>query len=215
MPSAAATLSAETAPDARTSERERGWSAQRVGWIVAAIVAVGSAIRLYRFWIPPLWRDEDGTWGTAVHADWHEGVHRGVPIQGQSPLYYVVVKLSCQLFGTSPFSLRLPSECFGIATLLLAYPLGLKVFRQQHAALATAVLFALSEPLIWYSQEARPYSFAFFCIILSFISYLAVLEVGTWPARVSYVLSTALLFYAHYLFTFVVVIQVLYLFLVR
>ena len=170
---------------------------------------------MYRFWRPGLWTDEYGTWWAVAQGGWSDVVHRAAHIHGQSPFYYLIVKLSTGLLGAGPFSLRLPSIVFGIATLALAYPLGLALFRQRYAAVFTLAVFAVSEPLIWYSQEARPYSLALLCTGLSFLCYLRVLDRGSMAWRAAYVLATAGAFYAHYLFGVVVMVQVVHLFVVR
>jgi hypothetical protein len=170
---------------------------------------------VYRFSRPGLWIDEYGTWWVVAQGGWSDLVQRATHIQGQSPFYYLIVKLSTELLGAGPFSLRLPSIVFGIATLALAYPLGLALFRQRYLALFALAAFAVSEPLIWYSQEARPYSLALFCTGLSFVCYLRALEHGSPAWFGAYALATAGVFYAHYLFAFVVVVQLAHLLVVR
>jgi hypothetical protein len=182
---------------------------------VALFLGLGGFLRVYRFSRPGLWIDEYGTWWVVAQGGWSDLVHRAVHIQGQSPFYYLIVKLTTDLLGAGPFSLRLPSIVFGIATLALAYPLGLALFRERYVALFALAAFAVSEPLIWYAQEARPYSLALFCTGLSFICYLRALERGSTAWCVAYVLATAGVFYAHYLFGFVVVVLVAHLFVVR
>src|SRR5687767_8826017 len=102
---------------------------------VALFLSVGAFLRIYRFWGPGLWTDEYGTWWAVAQPGWSDVVHRVSHIHGQSPFYYLIVKLSTELLGASPFSLRLPSVVFGIATLALAYPLGIALFRQPYAGL--------------------------------------------------------------------------------
>jgi len=191
------------------------YGSRATGWAVALFLGLGAFLRAYRFSRPGLWIDEYGTWWVVAQGGWSELVHRAAHIQGQSPFYYLIVKLSTEPLGAGPFALRLPSIVFGIATLALAYPLGLALFKQRYLALFALAAFAVSEPLIWYSQEARPYSLALFCTGLSFICYLRALERGSTAWCCAYVLATAGVFYAHYLFGFVVVVQVAHLFVVR
>jgi hypothetical protein len=185
------------------------------GWAVALFLCLGAFLRVYRFTRPGLWTDEYGTWWAVAQGGWSDVVHRAIHIHGQSPFYYLIVKFSTDLLGAGPFSLRLPSIVFGIATLAIAYPLGLAVFRQPYAALFTLAAFAVSEPLIWYSQEARPYALALFCTGLSFLCYLRALDRGSGAWHAAYALTTAGAFYAHYLFGFAVMVQLAHLFVVR
>ena len=103
-----------------------------------------------------------------------------------------------------------PSFC-GIATLALVYPLAVKIFNDRRVALLSLIIFALSEPLIWYAQIARPYSLALFFSLVSFWSFVSLEKTATNAARAVYILSTALTVYAHYLFGLIVVIQAIYL----
>lgn len=178
----------------------------------AALVALGAFLRLYAFWRPGLWADEYGTWWVvAGPGGWGEVVDRTLHIQGQSPFYYLIVRLFTDVLGTGAFALRLPSILFGIATVALAYPLGVAVFGRRRAGLLAVAAFAVSTPLIWYAQEARPYALALLCTVLSFLSYLRAAATGALAWRAGYVLATAAAFYAHYVFAFVVVLQVAHL----
>ena len=170
---------------------------------------------MYNFWTPELWRDEYGTWWVVANGGWREVAQRAVQFHGQSPFYYFIVKLSSELLGIGPLSLRLPSILFGIGVVALAYPLAIEIFHQRHAALLTVAAFAVNERLIWYSQDARPYSLALFCTMLSFLFYLSLLKREKVAWRVGYILSTTGAYYAHYLFSFIVVIQIVHLFFIQ
>lgn len=190
----------------------QGPASNTTTWAVALFVALGAFLRLYAFWRPGLWADEYGTWWVVGSGGgWSAVVDRALHIQGQSPLYYLIVKLFTEVLGTGTFALRLPSILFGIATVALAYPLGVAVFGQRRAGLVAAAAFAVSAPLIWYAQEARPYALALLCTVLSFLCYLRAAAPGALAWRAGYVLATAGVFYAHYVFAFVVVIQVAHL----
>ena len=186
-----------------------------LGVLGAVFIGTGVLLRLYNFTGPELWIDEYGTWWVVSPHDWGEVTRRAVQIQGQSPFYYFFVKLSADVLGPSVLSLRLPSILFGIGIVGLAYPLGLRIFHDHHAALFTLAAFALNERMIFYSQEARPYSLALFCALVSFLFYLSLLKRNTLSLRLGYVLATAAAYYAHYLFGFIVVIQIVHLCSIR
>jgi uncharacterized membrane protein len=179
--------------------------------VAIAIVGLGAFLRAYNVGVPELWIDEYGTRWVLADLPLGETVSRVVHFHGQSPLYYLIARVSCGLFGVSAFSLRLPSLLFGIGVLAVAYPLGVRLFRQRHAALVALALFAVNERLIFYSQDARPYALALLCAMLSFLFYVDLLGTDTAARRVAYVLSTAGAFYAHYLFGLVAVVQLLHL----
>jgi hypothetical protein len=183
--------------------------------LVLFTICVGAFLRLYSFWSPPIWVDEYGTWWVVAADDALGVIDRTLRIQGQSPLYYLTVKAITSLGGYQSFQLRLPSIVFGILTLVVIYPLALKIFDDQRIALLYLVVVATSEPFIWYSQIARPYSLALFFTLLSFWSFVSLQDTNTIATRLCFVLSTALTIYAHYLFGLIVIIQAMYLLLTR
>lgn len=182
--------------------------------LAAGFLGLGAALRIYNFWGPDLWTDEYGTWW-AVAGDWGEMTDRVIRYAGQSPLYYALVKLVTDALGASPATLRLLSVACGIVTVGLAYPLGTRIFGDRHPGVLAVAAFALSERFIWYSLEARPYALALLCTVLSFLAFVALLDSARLAHRVGYVVATLGAFYVHYLFGVAVLVQVLYLCLVR
>jgi len=180
-------------------------------WTLIVFICIGAFLRVYNFWLPPLWIDEYGTWWVAAGSSWTEAAERANRFQGQSPIYYLIVRLFIELLGDGPFSLRLPSVLFGIAALTVVYPLAMRIFQNSHVAISSVAVFAVSERITWYSQIARPYSLALFLSLLSFWFFLGVLQTERKTCKVGYILSTALIVYAHYLFGFVIIIQLAYL----
>jgi len=185
--------------------------------LALGLLGLGASLRLYGIGDHELWIDEYGTWW-AVAGDGGGGVwERVLAVQGQSPLYYLLVRASVALGGgPSPLSLRLPSLLCGLGLLALAFPLGEALFRSRRAALGTLAVFAVNERLIYYSQEARPYALALLAASASFLLYLRLLRSPEDPrARAGYVLACAATWYAHYLFGVVLLIQALHLCLRR
>ena len=180
-----------------------------------SFICLGIFLRIYNFSKLPLLIDEYGTWWVIAPRDWGEVARRAFDIQGQSPFYYLLVKLSSDLFGIGTVSLRLPSLLFGVAAVVLAYPLAVRIFSDRHPALLALAAFAVNEKLIFSSQEARPYSLALLCTMLSFLFYTSLLQTEKLSNRVGYLLATAGAYYAHYLFGLVVVIQILHLFFIH
>lgn len=179
--------------------------------LVLFIICFGSCLRIYNFWIPPIWVDEYGTWWVVAADSWLGVIDRTLRIHGQSPFYYLVVKTAAAIGGYGAFQLRLPSVIFGILTLTVIYPLAVKIFDDQRVALLYLIIFTVSEPFIWYSQIARPYALALFFSLISFWSFACLQKSETIAVRAVFVLSTALTVYAHYLFGLIVIVQAIYL----
>jgi 4-amino-4-deoxy-L-arabinose transferase-like glycosyltransferase len=178
--------------------------------MLLAILAAAS-LRAWGISDRGLWIDEYGTWWTIAGETWGDCWRRALEIQGQSPLYYLTVRLSVELFGISALSLRLPSLLFGIALLALSYPLALRLFRDRRIAILTVLAAALNERLIYYSQEARPYAMGLLCVGASFYFYAALLDRGSFGARLGHVITTVATYYTHYLFGVVLLVQLLHL----
>jgi hypothetical protein len=184
---------------------------RRQGLLLTGLLALGAALRVYGVASHALWIDEYGTWWAVAGEGYAEVWRRVLAVQGQSPLYYVIVRATVDALGTSPLALRLPSLACGLALLALAYPLGRRLFGSAWLALLSVAAFAVSERLVYYSQEARPYALALLLACASFLFYLECLRGGGWRASAGYLASTAGAFYAHYLFGAIAVVQGLHL----
>jgi uncharacterized membrane protein len=172
---------------------------------------VGAFFRYYNFWGSPLWVDEYVTWWIVSGDTWAEVITRALQAAGQSPFYSLVVKAFTNFLGQGAFQLRLPSFVFGTAILLLVYPLAMRIFHDRRIAVSSVVVFILSEPLIFYSQNARPYSLALFLTMLSFLCFVSITQSSQSIRKIIYVLATTLLIYSHIVFSLVVLIQAFYL----
>ena len=73
------------------------------------------------------------------------------------PLYYALAWVWTQVTGTGEFGLRSLSALAGVATIPVAYLIGIEL-RGRRAGLAAAALVAVNPMLLWYSQEARAYA---------------------------------------------------------
>lgn len=178
--------------------------------IVAAITLIAFLLRVWSFWKPELWIDEYGTWWVVAGGSLREVTHRAIDIQGQSPLFYWIVRLSVALFGENAFALRIPSVLAGTAVVFVGWRIAARVFNDARIALVALVVLATNKDLLHFSQDARPYSLAILFASCSFYSFLKLAE--RWTARdaVLYAISSAAVFYAHYIFTVALLVQAVY-----
>src|SRR4051812_16560510 len=119
------------------------------------------------------------------------------------PLYYVLAWPWAHVFGTDEAALRTLSALFGIATVPVAYLIG-RDLGSRRAGLAAAALVAFNPLLVWYSQEARPYSLL---VLLCALSMLFCFRRRVWP----WALFSVLALLTHYFAAFVVVPEGLWL----
>lgn len=112
------------------------------------------------------------------------------------PGYFALLWIWIKLFGSSEISARLPSVLCGAATVYLTYLIGKELFSKR-AGLIASLFLSLAPLHIYYSQEARMYSFAAFAAVLAtyfFIRLFRGLRFGLW----GYALSLVLLLYSDY-----------------
>jgi hypothetical protein len=120
-------------------------------------VLVAFALRTYLLGAANLWWDE-------AYSVWLARrplaeLLRTTAFDVHPPLYYVLLRGWIELAGDSEFSLRYLSVAGGVLTVVLLYPLGVRVIGRRAAAVG-AVVLAVSGLHIWWSQETRMYVLA-------------------------------------------------------
>jgi hypothetical protein len=137
--------------------REAVRARSRAFWIVAGLTVLAAALRFVTLGVQAYHHDEivtasrvlrDGFW----HAMEAVGFSESAP-----PLYYALAWFWTQLTGTGEFGLRSLSALAGVATVPVAYLLGLEL-RGRRTGIVAAALVAVNPMLLWYSQEARGYA---------------------------------------------------------
>jgi len=124
-------------------------------WLLTLITLLAFALRILRLDFQPLWWDEGYSVFFATR-DFGTMIER-TAIDIHPPLYYAILQLWLNLFGTSDVALRLLSVVIGTATIPLLYILARKLFTDHRIALVAAFLLAISPFHIYYSQEVRMY----------------------------------------------------------
>jgi uncharacterized membrane protein len=137
--------------------RQAGVRSRRL-WaiLLASVVLLGFALRLYHLDSQSVWYDEVFALSVSrlPFAQMHEALIQDLV---HPPLHYYALHWWFRAFGFGPFQGRLLSVFFGTFAVLLIYALANYLFNRR-AALLAAVLLATSQLSIMYSQEARPYA---------------------------------------------------------
>ena len=136
----------------------------RSSWVLLAIVALATALRLAVIDRDALWLDEGYSWWDAHQS--FASLWSLVPqCDPHPPLYFALLHGWIAVFGDGTIAMRSLSTSFGIATVAIVYLAGreLDAARGQADrpfAIATfaALLFALTPFQIYFSIEARPYA---------------------------------------------------------
>lgn len=121
------------------------------------------------------------------------------------PGYSILLWFWTRFFGFSEIAARTPSLIFGVLTVYIAYLIGNKI-KSKKFGLIFAMLLAVNPLLIYYSQEARMYSFAAFAVSLSFLAFLKFLKQDKF-SPLFYFFSLFLVLSSDYLAYFIVASQ--------
>jgi mannosyltransferase len=101
--------------------------------------------------------DEIVTASRILRAGFGHAMHQVWAGESTPPVYYAIAWVWTQLVGTGEFGLRSISAVAGVATVPIAYLIGVEL-RGRRAGLWAAALVAVNPMMLWYSQEARAYA---------------------------------------------------------
>jgi len=121
----------------------------------------------------PLWFDESVYAVDIINRSITDFIHPSSEfLQVQALGFYIYEKFAVNIFGTSEYAFRLAPFLFSIISLFLFYKIA-KHFTNTRAACIALTLFAILDPLIYYSTELKPYSgdVVFTLLILSLATY--------------------------------------------
>ncbi len=176
---------------------------------LAAVVFVAAILRLVNLGYESLWYDEINITSNASAAhSFSDVLQRVEQFDGATPLHDLLLA-GWLRFGTSEFMARFPSFAAGLATVVLIYVLGRRVFNAQIGLLA-ALLLALSRFHVQYSQEVRYYTLFGMLTLCSIITFLRFIERRTLPRWTMVVVSHALCLYSAYFTAFFVAFEGIY-----
>src|ERR1700687_1299360 len=122
------------------------------------LLALGASLRIGLYLQGrSLWADEARGALNILHKEWGELFSPLEFDQISPPGFLLLVKAAERAFGSSEFALRLVPLLFGLASLTLFFRLASRCLRPAAARLA-CLLFAIAEPLVYYSTELKQYS---------------------------------------------------------
>src|SRR5262249_46693842 len=113
------------------------------------------------------------------------------------PLYNLAIRPCLGLFGTSESATRSLSVVASAATAAALF-LSCRRFYGIEAALYASLLFAASEPQLYYAREARSYAMVGLLSLLSFHPFLAEMARPAWRTALTLGVVNAAAAYTHY-----------------
>lgn len=161
-------------------------------WVIIIIALVLRLICLNQ----SLWLDEAINVLSAKNLDLISFVIKYPIGDYHPPGYFALLWIWTHIFGFSEIIVRLPSVLFGIGTVILTYLLGKNLFNKKTGIFA-GLLLAVSPISVYYSQEARMYSFATFAVLLFSYFFIQLLNGKKW-SYLGYILGGILVLYSDY-----------------
>lgn len=130
-------------------------------------------------------------------ATWQQIATAEVPgDRGTPPLYFLLLKGWCALFGTSELSLRFPSALLGTAAVVLIFLVGRELVSREVGG-GSAILLALNPMHVAYSRDARFYPLFVVLVLINALLFVRVMSRSSRTGAILYAVSLALLVYAH------------------
>jgi mannosyltransferase len=149
-----------SAPVAQAADRSSSgwWSRHRIDGALILAVIVAIALRFWHLGSQSLWYDEYIT-TLDLKNRLAEMVISALPhTEGSPPLYFVLQWFWVPIVGRGDAAVRSLSALAGIATVPVTYLVARELQQSRRIARIAAFLVAVNPLLVWYSQEARPYS---------------------------------------------------------
>jgi 4-amino-4-deoxy-L-arabinose transferase-like glycosyltransferase len=187
---------------ARAAVRARS----RAFWIVAGLTAGAAALRFATLGAQAYHHDEIVTASRVLRADFVHAMEAVGFSESAPPLYYALAWFWTQLTGAGEVGLRSLSAAAGVATVPVAYLLGLEL-RGRRAGLFAAAFVAVNPMLLWYSQEARGYSLLALLTAVAALYFVRALDRGRRRDLTGWGVFSALALATHYFAIFPIALE--------
>lgn len=173
------------------AERTAG---KREGALLGLILALALALRLFKA-DAALWYDEIFTVVNFVRLPLADLIASFDSLNNH--MFYSLLAKGCvALLGENPFALRLPAVLFGVGGIFVQWRIARRVTSPM-AALAVALLLAVSYHHVWFSQNARGYTGLLFFTSWATLLFVKGLERPEWKTWTGYALLVAAAMYTH------------------
>jgi len=123
--------------------------------ILLIILIIAAVIRLYGLSFESIWLDEAMT-GLRARMNFIEMLDNFAS-KDHVPFYFTMIWTWGKFFGTSAISIRMPSVIFGVLSVIPIYLIGSGI--SKRTGYYSALIVAIIPTLVYFSQEARMYSF--------------------------------------------------------
>ena len=204
----AATLDRSGVGALAQSLREAARARSRAFWIVAGLTTLAAVLRFATLGVQAYHHDEIVTASRILRGSFFHAMDAVGFSESAPPLYYALAWVWTQVTGTGEFGLRSLSAVAGVATVPVAYLLGLEL-RGRRAGLMAAALVAVNPMLLWYSQEARAYALLVLLCAISLLYCVRAQRSGSRRDLALWGIASGLALGTHYFAVFAVAAEAL------
>ena len=190
------------------SLRELARTRSRAFWIVAGLTLLAAALRFATLGVQAYHHDEIVTASRVLRGSFFHAMDAVGFSESAPPLYYALAWVWTQVTGTGELGLRSLSAVAGMATVPVAYLLGLEL-RGRRAGLMASALVAVNPMLLWYSQEGRAYALLVLLCSVSLLYCVRALRDGRRRDFTFWGLASGLALGTHYFAVFAVAAEAL------
>jgi mannosyltransferase len=186
--------------------REAARTRSRAFWIVAGLTVLAAGLRFATLGVQAYHHDEIVTASRVLRGSFWHAMDAVWFSESAPPLYYALAWVWTQMTGTGEFGLRSVSALSGVATVPVAYLLGVEL-RDRRAGIAAAALVAVNPMLVWYSQEARGYALLSLLTAVAALYFVRALDGGRRRDFVGWGIASALALATHYFALFPIALE--------
>jgi mannosyltransferase len=190
--------------------REAAKARSRAFWIVAGLTTLAAVLRFATLGVQAYHHDEIVTASRVLRGGFGHAMDAVGFSESAPPLYYALAWFWTQVTGTGEFGLRSLSAVAGVATVPVAYLIGLEL-RGRRAGLMAAALVAVNPMLLWYSQEARAYALLARLCAVSLLYCVRALRNGARRDFVFWGIASGLALATHYFAIFPIAAEAVWL----
>lgn len=166
-------------------------------FLLAVIMILAAALRLFRLNFQSLWFDELIVMNTCLPVQSFADIIKSLQSNVHPPFYYLCLNTFFRIFEYSEFTARLLSAIIGILSIPLVYLLG-KEIKNRETGLFAAFILSINYFHIYYSQEVRSYILLFFFSTLTLWLLVRYLKQTNLKNLVFYSVSAIFLIFTHY-----------------
>jgi uncharacterized membrane protein len=188
-------------------QKIEGFINQRTSYVLCGILVLSLLLRLYHINFQSLWLDELYSIVPTAPENSLQSVIEYSKAD-QPPLFFIYIHYIFKIFGYNEIVGRIACAFIGLLSIPVIYFLG-KECQGKLTGLFAALLTGINYFHIYYSQELRFYTMAFFFASLSYLFYIRAFKYVRLIDFIGYTVSTICLLYTHYFGLIVVGTQAL------